>query len=298
MPPREAPTVEDAATAIETMEVRGAAKIARHAASALGGLAHRDASAGELREAADRLLATRPTAVSLRNAIEYVMGGLDDEGSSETVYARAERFVHDALRARERVGRVGGRLLQGASTVLTHCNSQAAITAIEARHATEPLDAAIVLETRPWRQGLITARQLAEAGVPVRFMVDAAMATALEEVDAVITGCDTIAANGDIVNKIGTALLSLAAQEAGVPFYVAAESFKIDPRSATGHEVPIEEREDTEVLEEPIPGVEVDNPVFDVTPADRIDQIALETGPTPPNQALSVFESIWGTKTA
>ncbi len=298
MPPRDAPTVEDAARAIETMEVRGAAKIARHAASALGGLARGGASPDALQAAAERLQATRPTAVSLRNAIEYVMGGLDGDGTSDAVYARAERFVHDALRARERVGRVGGRLLRGADTVLTHCNSQAAITAIEARHATDPLEAAIVLETRPWRQGLLTARQLAEADVPVRFMVDAAMATALEEVDAVITGCDTIAANGDIVNKIGTALLSLAAQEAGVPFYVAAESFKIDPRSATGQEVPIEEREETEVLDEPIPGVEVDNPVFDVTPAHRVDRIALETGPTSPGDALSVFEATWGKEPA
>ncbi len=276
------------------MEVRGAAKIARHAASALGSLAHGGASADEIRSAADRLGSTRPTAVSLRNAIEYVLGGLDEEGGTDAVYARAERFVHDALRARERVGRVGGRLLQGADIVLTHCNSQAAITAIEARHANDPLEAAIVLETRPWRQGLITARQLAEAGVPVRFMVDAAMATALDHADAVVTGCDTIAANGDIVNKIGTELLSLAAQDAGVPFYVAAESFKIDPRSATGTDVPIEEREEIEVLEEAIPGVEVANPVFDVTPADRIGQIALESGPTPPDHALAVFESAWG----
>lgn len=294
MPPREAPTVEDAARDIRSMEVRGAAKIARHAASALGGLAHDGATPDRIRQAAEQLQATRPTAVSLRNAIEYVAGGLD-EGDAETVYARAERFVHDALRARERVGRVGGRLLEGADVVVTHCNSQAAITAIEARHAADPLEAVVVLETRPWRQGLITARQLAEAGVPVRFMVDAAMATALDQADAVITGCDTIAANGDIVNKIGTELLSLAAEDAGVPFYVAAESFKIDARSATGDQVPIEEREDTEVLEDPIPGVEIDNPVFDVTPADRIARIALETGPTSPGDVLEAFQATWGT---
>ncbi len=274
------------------MRVRGAAALARHAVQALGAAARAGASADELTQAAKTLEATRPTAVSLRNALRYTMGGL--ERGPDAVYARAERFVHDSLRARERVGRIGARLLEDADVVLTHCNSQAAITAITARHAQRPFEHAIVLETRPWRQGLITARQLAEAGVPVRFMVDAAMGLALEEADAVITGCDTIAANGDVINKIGTNVLSLASHHQAVPFIVAAESFKIDPTAATGRDVVLEEREATEVIDEPIPGVTVDNRVFDVTPAERVHRFALELGPTEPGDVLDAFNRTWG----
>lgn len=293
----DAPSVDEAARAIETMEVRGAAKLARHAVRALGRRALDGASSQALREDAETLLATRPTAVSLRNGLAYALAGLD-EGGPEQVRARAERFVHDSLRARDRVGRRAGRLLEGADVVLTHCNSQAALAGILTRHHEDPFEAVIALETRPWRQGLITARQLAEEDVPTRFMVDAAMGRALERADAVVTGCDAIAANGDVVNKIGTRLLSLAAEDAGVPFYVAAESFKVDPRSPTGEDVPIEERDDAEVLEDPIEGVTVDNPVFDVTPAARVEAIATEDGAFAPDEVLGAFQRSWGEEIA
>lgn len=291
MPEREAPTVEDAARDIESMDVRGAAKIARHAASALGRLASEGGSEEEIQQAAQRLVDTRPTAVSLKNGVRYVLGGLDE--GAEAVEARAQRFVHDALRARERVARNGARLLEGADVVLTHCHSQAAATSLIARHDRDPFEAVITLETRPWRQGLITARQLAEAGLPVEFMVDAAMSLALERADAAIVGVDTIAANGDVVNKVGTSLVSLACEDAGLPFYVAGESFKVDPDAATGHDVAIEERDPGEVLDEPIEGVDVVNPVFDVTPAARVTQLALEAGTFDPGDALEVFQRSW-----
>lgn len=290
----EAPTIEEAAHAIETMEVRGAAKIARHAAAALGRLASEGADEASLREAGDRLLGTRPTAVSLRNSVEYVLDGLDE--SLAAVEARSQRFVHDALRARERVARNGARLLEGADVVLTHCHSQAAATSIIARHDRDPLDAVIVLETRPWRQGLITARQLAAEGLPVEFMVDAAMGLALERAEATIVGVDTIASNGDVVNKVGTSLVSLACRDAEVPFYVAGESFKVDPRSRRGEDVEIEERDPGEVLDEPLEGVSVVNPVFDVTPSQRITQMALEAGCFDPTDALDVYERTWASR--
>ncbi|MDX1611797.1 MAG: ribose 1,5-bisphosphate isomerase, partial [Candidatus Thermoplasmatota archaeon] len=221
-----------------------------------------------------------------------VLGALPK--GNDAVYARAERFVHDALRARERVARHGARLLADVDVAMTHCNSQAAITSLTARHDARPFEQIIVLETRPWRQGIITARQLAEAGLPVAFMVDAAMGEALDRAEAVITGCDTLAANGDVVNKIGTRLLSLAAQDAGVPFYVAAESFKVDAQAGTGADVPIEERDDAEVLETPPAGVEVVNPVFDVTPARRVARVALETGAVAPSEVLAAYQANWG----
>ncbi len=296
VPFNDAPTVDQATHDIETMSVRGAAALARHAVQAIGRLAQNEASDAEMQDAAQRLLATRPTAVSLKNALAYTLDALPSGPSA--VEARAQRFVHDSLRARERVGRRAATLLEDANIVITHCNSQAALAGIETRHAERPFEHVIVLETRPWRQGIITATQLADKGIPARFMVDAAMGAALERADAVITGCDTIAANGDIVNKIGTRLLSLASKEANVPFFVAAETFKVDPNAPTGHDVPIEERDDAEVLEDPIEGVVVDNPVFDVTPAERVKRIATEEGAHPPGEALGAFERSWGTELA
>jgi len=289
---REAPTVDQAAREIESMEVRGAAKIARHAAAALGRLAREGGTRDDLEAAGQRLLDTRPTAVSLRNGVRYVLAGAGE--GPEVVEARSQRFVHDALRARERVARNGARLLEDVDVALTHCNSQAAATSLIARHDDDPFEAVIVLETRPWRQGLITAEQLAEAGLPVEFMVDAAMGLALDRAEAAIVGVDTIAANGDVVNKVGTSLVSLACEDADVPFYVAGESFKVDTEAPTGHDVAIEERDPGEVLEEPMDGVEVVNPVFDVTPADRITKLALEAGRFDPEDALDVFERSWG----
>lgn len=292
----DAPTVEQAAEDIETMEIRGAAALARHAVKALGRRAQEDASREDLEQAARTLLGTRPTAVSLRNGLAYALGASGD--GAEAVHARAQRFVHDSLRARERVGRRAATLLEDARVVLTHCNSQAALAGLQTRHAEDPFEAVIALETRPWRQGLITARQLAESEIPARFMVDAAMSAGLEQADAVLTGCDTIAANGDIVNKIGTRLLSLACQEQEVPFYVAAESFKVDDQAPTGEDVAIEERDDAEVLEDPIEGVTVDNPIFDVTPARRVAKIATEDGTYDPNEVLGAFQQSWGDQLA
>ena len=150
-----------------------------------------------------------------------------------------------------------------------------------------------MLETRPWRQGVLTARQLAEEGVPVRFLVDAAMGAALEGADAVVTGADTIAANGDVINKIGTSLLSLCAQDAGVPFHVAAEAFKVDLEAPTGRDVRIEERPATEVLDEPIDGVDVLNPVFDVTPAARVTAIVCDMGVLRPVELADAYRRVW-----
>jgi len=293
----DAPDVDQAAHDVETMAVRGAGKLARHAVRALGRRAAEGATSDELRQARDTLAGARPTAVSLRNGLAYAIGGLEEDGA-EAVEARARRFVHDSLRARERVGRRTARLLEGADVVLTHCNSQAALAGLFTRHHEDPFEAVIALETRPWRQGRITAEQLADEGLPARFMVDAAMGTALGRADAVVTGCDTIARNGDVVNKIGTRLLAMAAEDRGVPFYVAAESFKLDPRAATGEDVPIEERADAEVLEDPIDGVEVDNPVFDVTPVARVTRIATEAQAHVPEDVLGAFQAAWGDEIA
>jgi ribose 1,5-bisphosphate isomerase len=164
--------------------------------------------------------------------------------------------------------------------VLTICNSQGALTPLVTARKEGKEFHAIALETRPWRQGLLTARQLHEAGIPASLAVDSAMWHLLREAQAVFVGSDTIAMNGDVVNKVGTGALSILARERGVPFYVCAETFKVDPASRTGEAVPIEERESVEVVKsgEVPEGVLIRNPVFDVTPHRCVTGYVTELG--------------------
>jgi ribose 1,5-bisphosphate isomerase len=139
---------------------------------------------------------------------------------------------------------------------------------------------AIALETRPWRQGVLTVTQLAKAGVDCSLAVDSAMWTLLREADVVLVGADALAANGDVVNKIGTGALAILARERGVPLHCCAETFKVAVDAATGSDVRIEEREATEIVRPgEIPAsVRVRNPVFDVTPGACVASYVTELG--------------------
>ena len=144
----------------------------------------------------------------------------------------------------------------------------------------------LACETRPLLQGArLTVWELARAGVPHALIVDGAAAGLMRrgEVDAVIVGCDRVAANGDVANKVGTYGLALAARAAGIPFVVAGPVSTIDPRIASGEEIEIEERDADEVLTAggrptTLPGTAVRNPAFDVTPAELVSALVTERG--------------------
>ena len=187
------------------------------------------------------------------------------------------------LRARRRPGQV--------LNVMTHCNAGrlatvdhgTALAPVYAAHAAgEPVHV-WVSETRPRNQGLLTAWELAEAGVPYTLVADNAAGLLMMQgrVDAVIVGADRIAANGDVANKVGTYLKALAASAHGVPFYVAAPLSTIDFDCAAGPDIPIEERDGAELGADGLP---VANPAFDVTPAARVTAIVSERGALPPGE--------------
>ena len=136
----------------------------------------------------------------------------------------------------------------------------------------------IATETRPLLQGArLTTYELARLGIPFELIVDGAAAglIASGEVGAVIVGCDRVAANGDVANKVGTFALALAARAAGVPFVVAGPSSTIDPDCPTGGHIVIEERDPREVAPAGIPAR---NPAFDVTPAELVTALVTERG--------------------
>ncbi len=293
--------VVEAAEMIKSMKVRGAARIARFAAETLRDFA-REAPDDEfddlVRKAAEILLSTRPTAVSLYNAINYVMnysGESVDERRKDLIM-RAEEFVRWVETAQERIGEIGERRIRDGDVVMTHCNSSTALSVIKKAHENGKRIEVIATESRPRWQGRITARELREWGIDVTLIVDSAVRYVINEVDCVIVGADTITANGALINKIGTSQIALAAKEARVPFMVAAETYKFSPKTLVGELVVIEERDAEEVAPKDLLeiGVKVRNPAFDVTPRDYIDVIITEIGAIPPEMAFIIIRERLG----
>jgi len=286
------PAIRQAAEDIRTMRVRGAAKIGRHAAAALGAWAPRwDGSLASLEAAAAALVAARPTAVSLPNAVDFVAARARKAAEPDrklALAAAASEFEALAERALSAIAQAGRDLIPDGGTVLTICNSQGALTPMFAAHEAGKRFSVVAFETRPWRQGLLTVKQLAERGLDASLAVDSAMWTMLRDADVVLTGADTLAANGDVVNKVGTAALANLAKLRGVPLHVCAESFKLDRRALTGADVVIEEREAAEVVREgEVPSnVRIRNPVFDVTEHKLVKSYVTDFGVVKAHQLL------------
>jgi methylthioribose-1-phosphate isomerase len=293
-------TVEDVARAIEDMAVRGAPLIGVFAAYGLALAARRGEPLGA---AFGRLLGTRPTAVNLRAGLVAVRAAAPDP---EAILRAARAYDDAEVAAAAAIGTHGLALFRRGTRVLTHCNAgwlavQDWGTALApvyraARAGLEPY--VYVSETRPRLQGArLTAWELGEERVAHVLIADVAAAHLIQRglVDLVITGADRIAANGDAANKIGTYGGALAAHAHGVPFYVAAPLSTIDGATATGAEIPIEERSPAEVL--CVEGVDDSgalrrvhiapagttalNPAFDVTPHDLITGIITPVGIVP-----------------
>ncbi len=308
------------ARAIRELAVRGAPAIGIAAAYGLAlswrlslaaGLGPEEALA-RLRADAAFLLATRPTAVNLAWALRRleataaaaVAAGREPEAVLADLKAEADRVREQDLAASRAMGRAGAALLPDDAAVLTHCNAGGLATggygtALGVVYAARELGKRVRVyadETRPLLQGArLTAWELASQGIPVTVLCDGAAASLLRagRVDAVITGADRIARNGDAANKVGTYPLAVLAREHGVPFYVAAPASTFDPEAATGAAIPIEERDADEVLRWAglrldLPGVGAFNPAFDVTPAALIAAFFTEAGVLRPPYAESL----------
>jgi ribose 1,5-bisphosphate isomerase len=304
--------VVDTAEDIATMETRGAATIADAAARSLATQAEASdaddpaAFRAELRAAARHLHDTRPTAVSLPNALRYVLRGMEGQSVPALrsgVADAAEEFREQLDRAQERLGEIGANRLRDGDTVMFHCHSTDALSCVEAALGQGKNVEAIVKETRPRKQGHITAGQLREWDVPVTLVVDNAARRYLDRTDHVLVGADSIAADGSVINKIGTSGLAVNARERGVPIMVAAQTIKLHPATMTGHTVEIEMRDQREVLGDDqraeISGVDdedlvVENPAFDVTPPRYLDAIVTERGQYPPESVVTLMRELFG----
>lgn len=308
-------TLEEAAHAIHSMQVRGAPLIGVTAAYGLALALDFEASDRRLAEAAALLRSTRPTAVNLHWALarmESVLAPLPPAQRCAGAWAEAAAIADEDVAQNTAIGERGLALWReqlaprgDTLNVMTHCNAGWLAT-VDRGTALAPVyaahDAGIpvhvwVSETRPRSQGLLTAWELDQHGVPHTLMADNAAGLLLRQgkVDAVIVGADRIAANGDVANKVGTYLKALACADNGVPFYVAAPRSTIDFACAEGADIPIEERDGDEfrllhgldargvpsALRQAPAGADVANPAFDVTPAWLVRAIISERGACP-----------------
>jgi ribose 1,5-bisphosphate isomerase len=300
--------VTDTAEKIKSMEIRGAGRIAREAAEALRRHATEIRAEDirffqhEMDAAAQILIATRPTAVSLPNAVHIVMSGLERavtlEEARNGVISRAEQFIHSSRHAVEKIAQYGARHIRDGDTLLTHCNSEAALGCIIEAHRSGKEIEVFATEVRPRNQGYVTIRTLNDAGIKTNFIVDSAVRSFIHEVDLVIVGADAVTVNGAVVNKIGTSQVAHTAHEARVNVLVAAETYKFAPRTIIGELITIEERAGSEILTDEIartlPQVTVRNPAFDVTPAEYVDLIVTEAGAIPPQMAYIIIREYLG----
>jgi S-methyl-5-thioribose-1-phosphate isomerase len=279
------------AEAIIRLAIRGAPLIGVAAAYGVAlELAH-DPSPESLERACQTLRTARPTAVNLSAAVDRVRSAVLT-GTAALDEARAIEAEEEAASAA--IARHGADLLSKARRILTHCNTGAlaapgrgtALAVIAELADRGVLEKAIATESRPLLQGArLTVYELKQLGIPHELIVDSAAPglIAAGAVDAVIVGCDRVAANGDVANKVGTYGLALAAHAAGIPFVVAGPTSTIDPTTPTGADITIEERDPDEVRQAAgrlltLPATRTRNPAFDVTPAGLIAAIVTEEG--------------------
>ncbi|MEM0118233.1 MAG: ribose 1,5-bisphosphate isomerase [Conexivisphaerales archaeon] len=303
--------IEETYLAIKEMKVRGAGRIARVAVKALDDYVSevRAENPKELYEtllqASARLKSSRPTAVSLPNALNYVVNAAkkavdrkeDVESVKKAVREAALWFIKMSEGAIERIGEIGGKRIVDGDVVLTHCNSEAAISVLSKAHRQGKRIEVLVTETRPLMQGRMTASILSRRGLDVTLIPDSAVRLYMHKVDKVVVGADAIASNGAVVNKIGTSQIALIAHESRTRFYVAAETYKLSPTTMLGELVEIEQRSPLEVVpsswKKKNRNVKVMNPAFDVTPPEYIDIIITEQGVYPPQGIILLMKEMY-----
>jgi len=299
-------THQQVADVIRNMVVRGAPAIGVAAAMGIA-LGVKNSSApnlaqlkAEFEQIAGIIGETRPTAINLFWAIRRMRDKLELlrlrplPEIKQALIEEAQRMHAEDIAANQAMGRHGATLMPASGSVLTHCNAGALATAGYGtalgviRAAVEQGKKIHVYadETRPFLQGSrLTAWELMKDGIPTTVISDNMAGAMMKQgkIGAVVVGADRIAANGDVANKIGTYTLAVLAKEHGIPFYVAAPISTVDLETAHGDKIPIEQRDGKEVTHiagrQIVPdGVDVDNPAFDVTPANYVAAIITERG--------------------
>ena len=285
-----AETIKETAEKIKRLQIQGARNVAVAAVKAIQDLSENTKSKNkaqfldELKEAQNILAKSRETEPLMRNALNFIITKSKDSKTEKVaelkklLVSKAENFLADLDKSRERTAEIGSKRIRNNSTVFTHCHSST-VTRLLAKAKKEGKNFRVICtETRPAFQGHITARELIDLGIETTFIVDSAARTFINEVDIVLVGADAITSEGNVVNKIGTGGIAVLANEARKPFYVVSELLKFDPKTLSGDYEKIEQRSPDEVWSEAPKTLNVHNPAFDVTPNRYINGLICEEG--------------------
>jgi methylthioribose-1-phosphate isomerase len=311
-------TTEEIWQAIRRLSVRGAPAIGVTAAYGvvIGLQSGGEPLLDEVERIVEYLASSRPTAVNLFWALERIRRTAREHADlarselTERLFEEARAIEREDRAMCAAMGRHGADLLQDGDGVLTHCNAGSLATAGDGT-ALSVIFAAVRAgknlhvfadETRPLLQGArLTSWELHQRGIPVTVICDSMAGWVMREgrIQAVVTGADRIAANGDAANKIGTYAVAVLARAHDIPFYVAAPSSTFDFALDTGEQIPIEQRAPEEItagfgLRTVPPGVEVYNPAFDVTPARLISGLITERGVIAPVTPEAIRRTLGG----
>lgn len=296
---------------IKSMRIRGATLIAKYAVLAMKIAAEKYTGSDRdfkryLSNVATTLLHTRPTAVSLPNAIYYVINRVinsSDEEARAIAKNASEEFMRMIDESHEKIIEFGSKLIRDEDIIFTHCHSTAVVDVISRAFSQGKRIEVINTETRPLFQGRIVLRELANKGIKVTHIPDSAIRVFIKNATMAIVGADTITSDGYLVNKVGTSHVALAAWEAGIPFYSVAEFIKFSPVSLQGGEVEIEFRSPKEILDV-YPKELVEsllqkktnflNPAFDFTPPDQITAFITNLGIIPPQLSVLIIKEMFG----
>lgn len=297
---------------IKDLHIQGARNIAKAVVKALiiqakASKARKfDEFYSELLEVGDALASSRPTEPMLRNSITEIIRftlmqiRTNKAKNVEELKAKLLKKEEDYIRAMDsnskELWEMGARMLPKSATVFTHCHSSSVTGIIKRAVEIGKNIHVIVTETRPLYQGRKTAKELAEAGIEVTYIVDSAMNAFMKKVDLCLVGADAVTSMGDLINKIGTSTLAHVARAHDISFYSAAELYKYDPVTLFGNREVIEERDPKEVWEERIKGVTVRNPAFDATAAKYINGYITEVGVVSPQSLAAIASEKLGIK--
>ena len=294
-------SIKTTATKIKRLEVQGARNIAIVAIKAMETLAqetkakNKKAFLEELSEAKEILFASRETEPLMRNAVRWIINQVERGGKEKVrdlakiVSLASQRFLKNLEDSKERIAEIGARRIRNRSVILTHCHSSTVTYLLNKARSEEKFFRVICTETRPIFQGRITAKEMLELGVDTTLIVDSAARFFMNQADFVIVGADAITSEGNVINKIGTSMIALLAQEARTPFYVVSELLKFDPATMYGDYEKIEERNPNEIWKDPPENLTIRNPAFDITRRDFIHGIICEEGIISPHSVIEVM---------
>ena len=283
---------------IKSLKIQGATNVALSAVRAFEWKAKRikckdrEKFLSKLKKYQKILVKTRPTEPLMRNILRYILYNLEASNATpkemiSLIKMYYDEFLYNAKKSKEKIAKIGARMIKKNSVVFTHCHSSTVMGILKEAWKKKKFEV-IHTESRPRYQGHITARELTKAGIPTTMIVDSAISTYIKEADMAIVGADVITAESSLINKIGTLYLALASKRVGIPFFSATVLTKFDPETVFGKIEEIEMRDPKEVWKNPPKKLRILNPAFDITPRELIHSYITEEGLITPESISEV----------